>query len=579
VGNGNTYIATPNNSSIMGSFDINKGKWYWEVKLTDVSAPYIGVQRRGENRNGYTMGAAAINAAGDIYYNQSWPSPYLEGLPSISVNDIIGVAVDHDNTKMWFSKNGQWYEADAADGTTSTLTISQVAAGNNGYDYSVIFQTNELNDTNVHPHFASSSNTGSFHCNFGQNPSFNSLESSLGTETDGNGQGLFKYPVPSGFLALCQKNLTQETSHTIELDERPQNYFNTLLYTGNGTARNITGLDFQPDLVWIREYAGSGTMSGNIMHDSVRGVGNRISWNSTSLELSRPTEFTGFNSDGFGLGATDTTNETGNSVVAWCWKAGGAPTATNSAGAGNVPTSGSVMIDGVASTSALAGTVAAQKISANTKAGFSIVSYIGNATGNTTVAHGLTQRPDVIVAKNRNTGENWVMWHQSNNTEHTLYPNLVNALNSSAATWYEPGMTATTFGVDTTAEANGNTNDMIAYCWHSVPGYSLMGEYLGNGSASGVYVHCGFKPAMVIMKSHGSGGWMIWDNKREPYNPQEQRLELQGDSAQSSNTAYKRDIYSNGFRLRTTSAEWNGSGTRYIFMAFAEDPFKYSEAK
>jgi hypothetical protein len=577
VGNGNTYIATPNNGSIMGSFDINKGKWYWEVKVTNTGAPYIGVQRRGENRNGYTQGAAAVNAAGDIYFNQSWPSPNLEGLPSISVNDIIGVAVDHDNTKMWFSKNGQWYEADATNGNTSTLTISQVAAGNNGYDYSVIFQPNELNDMNVHPHFASSSGTGAFQCNFGQNPSFNSLESSLGTETDGNGQGLFKYPVPSGFLALCQKNLTQETSHTIELNERPQNYFNTLLYTGNATARNITGLDFQPDLVWIREYAGSGTMSGSMMHDSVRGAGKRISWNAVSEELDRSTEFTSFNSNGFGLGTSDTTNETNNSIAAWCWKAGGAPTATNSAGVGNAPTSGSVMIDGSASTAALAGTIAADKISANTKSGFSIVKYTGNGNGNTTVAHGLTKRPDVVVVKNLDTTENWVMWHQSNNTEHTLYPNLVNAHNNSPNTWYEPGMSATTFGVDT-AEAN-SANNMIAYCWHSVPGYSLVGEYVGNGSTSGSYVHCGFKPAMVIMKSHGSGGWMLWDNKREPNNPQDLRLELQGTSVHSSNAAYKREIYSNGFRLRTTSSEWNGSGVRYIFMAFAEDSFKYAEGR
>ena len=189
----------------------------------------------------------------------------------------------------------------------------------------------------------------------------------------------------------------------------------------------------------------------------------------------------------------------------------------------------------------------------------------------------MTQRPDVIVVKNLDTTENWVMWHQSNNTEHTLYPNLTNAHNSSGATWYEPGMTATTFGIDT-SEAN-SANNMIAYCWHSVPGYSLIGEYVGNGSTNGVYIHCGFKPAMVIMKSHGSGGWMIWDNKREPNNPQQLRLELQGTAVQSSNSAYKREIYSNGFKLKTTSAEWNGSGTRYIFMAFAEDPFKYSEGR
>ena len=128
------------------------------------------------------------------------------------------------------------------------------------------------------------------------------------------------------------------------------------------------------------------------MHDSVRGAGNRISWNATTAQLSKLTEFTGFNSDGFGLGTSTTTNETGNNTVAWCWKAGNAPTASNSAGVGNAPTSGSVMIDGSASTSTLAGTIAATKISANTKSGFSIVSFTGNNTATQTVAHGLTQR-------------------------------------------------------------------------------------------------------------------------------------------------------------------------------------------
>ena len=205
--------------------------------------------------------------------------------------------------------------------------------------------------------------------------------------------------------------------------------FTTVTFTGTGAAQSLTGVGFQPDFVWIREYAGSGTMSGSMMHDSVRGAGNRISWNATTAQLSRPTEFTGFNSDGFGLGTSTTTNETGNNTVAWCWKAGGAPTASNSAGVGNAPTSGSVMIDGSASTSTLAGTIAATKISANTKAGFSIVSFTGNNTATQTVAHGLTQKPDVVVVKNTDTTENWVMWHQSNNDEHTLYPNLVEFFN------------------------------------------------------------------------------------------------------------------------------------------------------
>ena len=106
---------------------------------------------------------------------------------------------------------------------------------------------------------------------------------------------------------------------------------------------------------------------------------------------------------------------------------------------------------------------------------------------------------------------------------------------------------------------------MIAYVWHSVPGYILIGEYVGNGVTSH-YVHCGFKPALVIMKSHGSGGWMIWDNKRETQNPQTLRLELQTTNVQSSHSNYTRDTLSNGFRLRTTSSEWNGSGVRYVFM-------------
>ena len=238
VGNGNTFASTPNSASVPASFTINKGKWYWEVRVTGVGAPYLGIQRRGESRNGYTQGASAVNKVGDIYENQNLTGS--DGLPSIAANDIIGVAVDHDATKIWYSKNGQWYTANNS--SESTITIADVVAGNNGRTYTGIFQPNESADKmNVHPYVASSSGTGSFHMNFGNNPTFNGLVSA-GTETDGNSQGVFKYPVPTGFRALCQKNLTQETGHNIDLNERPQNYFDTVLYTGNETARNITGL-------------------------------------------------------------------------------------------------------------------------------------------------------------------------------------------------------------------------------------------------------------------------------------------------------------------------------------------------
>ena len=250
VGNGNTFASTPNSASVPASFTINKGKWYWEVRVTGVGAPYLGIQRRGESRNGYTQGGSAVNKVGDIYENQNLTGS--DGLEHCRLMILLVLQLTM-MFKIWYSKNGQWYTVNNS--SESTITIADVVAGNNGRTYTGIFQPNELNDKmNVHPYVASSSGTGSFHMNFGNNPTFNGLVSA-GTETDGNSQGDYssiQFQLDSN--QLCQKNLTQETGHNIDLNERPQNYFDTVLYTGNETARKHWELRTLFDFVWIREY-------------------------------------------------------------------------------------------------------------------------------------------------------------------------------------------------------------------------------------------------------------------------------------------------------------------------------------
>ena len=336
--------------------------------------------------------------------------------------------------------------------------------------------------------------------------------------------------------------------------------FNPLLYNGNSTndfgtslAQSVTGVGFQPDLVWIKARTVSYTHG---WFDSVRGATNYLSSNTTGSQASSAGFLKSFDSDGFGLGGDFAFNRNPNPYVAWNWKAGGAPTATNSAGAGNVPTSGSVMIDGVASTAALAGTIAATSISANTAAGFSIISYTG-ASG--TVGHGLDSTPEIIIQKKTNGTEDWYVYFPPGVINSNYNYMVLNTSNTGIGTTGSTPPTTTTFN------PVSNSGNYIAYAFHSIAGYSKIGTYTGTSVANHSIV-TGFKPAWVMIKNTNSGySWIITDDKRTTDKILYANLSQGEDTTSNGITSFD----SNGFTLGT-AVSFNQNTNVYIFMAFAE---------
>ncbi len=342
------------------------------------------------------------------------------------------------------------------------------------------------------------------------------------------------------------------------------------LYTGDGTSskvvnngvNNTTGVTFQPDMVWLKV---RNTADNHGVGDSVRGAPKLIQTNLTTAEIAAPAGgFVGsFNSNGFTVAAGGTSNlnynTNGNTYVAWQWKAGGTPAVSNTSG-------------NITST-----------VSANTTAGFSVVTYTGNGLTNQSIGHGLGATPGMVIIKQRDGTANWLVHHQSQPTGYTVYLNLTNAQDSGTSQWGTSPQTSSLFYVGYTAGATGSNvsaSTYVAYCWAPVAGYSAFGSYTGNGSVDGPFVYLGFRPRFVLIKrSDSTGNWFIWDASRNTYNTVNNQLYPDSSSAEQVQDGI--DFLSNGFKIRfsSTFADRNASGGTYIYAAFAENPFKYANAR
>ena len=336
----------------------------------------------------------------------------------------------------------------------------------------------------------------------------------------------------------------------------PTAYFQTVLYSGTGSSQSITydgNSDMQPDFLWFKRRDAA---ANHRAVDSVRGNTKGLNPNQTNAEDTLTDQVTAFNSDGFSLGAGSQgyTNTSGGTFVSWGWKAG--TSFTNDAsgtGIGSIDSAGSV----------------------NTDAGFSIISYTGNATDGATIAHGLGVTPDVIIAKSRASVEGWGFFHSSFSSQEYMFLNTTSPKGSASTVWNAlPGSAVFTVGSNGSVNASGT---MIAYCFAEKQGYSKFGSYVGNGNADGTFVYTGFKPAMVIFKDiDGTNDWRIGDTAR---------IDAQGgngqgiysfpntNAAEQDATTRACDYLSNGFKIRHSDGSMNGSGTEYIYMAFASNPF------
>jgi len=351
------------------------------------------------------------------------------------------------------------------------------------------------------------------------------------------GQKDFAYTPPSGFLTLSTKNLPDPA---IPL---PEEQFNAIAYTGDG-GLDVTGVGFRPDLVWAKSLSGY----NHQLHDAVRGAtAGALFSNSNTAQTSY--QFDSFDSDGF---TTDSGNITGingsnDPMVAWNWKANGA---------GSTDTSGD--IDGV--------------VSANQAAGFSIITWTGDGGGHTTVPHGLGVAPEIIFEKYRNAAGNWYTWLTViDGTNDFLRLDLNSAAGDAGASGTPTSQFFSNWG-----SPSGRTN--VAYAFVSKPGYSKIGTYTGNGNAVGPFVNLGFKPAFVMVKrTDATAYWTMFDNARSPFN--EVNKEVYANVANGQSTSYKLDFLSNGFKFRNTGNDVNTNNGVYLYMAFAESPFKTANAR
>jgi hypothetical protein len=452
-------------------------------------------------------------------------------MAATSSGDIIGMAYDAGSGKFFLSRNGTFVANNAGNTGNPATGANPLFTIDSPYDAFFAFGMDATSG-------------GVF--NFGQDSSFAGNKTAQGNQ-DGNSIGDFYYAPPTGFLALCTSNLPA-------VAVVPSENFNTVLWTGNDTDnRSITGVGFQPDFTWnkARNRAGG---DGFYLYDAVRGATKVLYSNATAAEATEGNALQAFESDGFQMGNDSNSNSSSYNYVAWNWKANGS---------GSSNTAGSIN----------------STVSANADAGFSIVSYTGNVTAGATVGHGLSKAPEMIITKSRAGTTGWLVGHNSlTNWTYSL------ALNTTGATWSEnpiwnstaPSSTVFTLGSDT---FGNSANTRIAYCFHSVDGYSKVGSYTGNDAADGAFVYTGFTPKFILFKNIERAGqdWGIYDSVRHTYNPLGDRLLANSSAAEEANTD-NIDFVSNGFKWRDNSYINNYTET-YIYIAFAETPFKYSNAQ
>ena len=317
-------------------------------------------------------------------------------------------------------------------------------------------------------------------------------------------------------------------------DEGGGSSFNTVLYTGNGSTQSISGVGFKPNFVWVKSRSAA---TSHKLTDIVRGTTKALVSNTTAAETTDANGLSAFGSDGFTLGTDSVYNNSGAAYVAWCWKAGGAAV-TN--------TDGSITSD----------------VSANVDAGFSVVKYTGNGTDGASVGHGLSSAPELIIYKWLTAANSWIVLTTSiDGSADYLFLNNTDAKGDYSSA-YIP--TSSLFYNNTSS-----TNELIAYCFHSVAGFSKIGSYTGNGGTNTITI--GFEPAFIMFKKTSGDNWMIIDNKRDTKTVKNLGLfpNLPLEELNPNFGVNGVEFLGNGFTITTGDGTVNASGGTYIYMAFA----------
>ena len=483
------------------------GKWYFEVKFTSApTAMTVGASpddyyngKRCQNRT--TWGAGFESGSGicvQCGYDQHYIAGANQGsyMGGGSNGDRLMVALDCDNGKIYFGRNGQW--ADGSGNADESGLINDAAltiGGTAPYGLSI------------------GDSSGSYPVNAILNC----------------GQWPFKHNIPTGYSILNTDNIPDPTIITSE------SYVKALTYTGNATSRNLVS-GFATDFVWIKRTSGS---ESHVLANKVIGADNFQMSDLNSTQNTANNCVTAFNSDGVTVGSQGIVNDNNEDMLSVHWKE-------------------------------------------SASAGFDIVSYTGNGAANN-VSHSLGVAPDLIIFKKRSEAYNWMVYTKLiDGSLDYLHLNTNNAKIDSG--WTTLVDSSTVIQLEGNSDAvNDDGETYIAYLFSGVEGYSKLGMYTGNGSTDGPFINCGFKPAVLIVKATNRvEDWQLWNNASDPDNLMHNRIfPSNSDAATTSvNSASSQlDFYSNGFKWKGQSNDTNGDGDTYLFMAFAETPFKYANAR
>ena len=513
---------TSNAIEAVGTIAPTTGKYYAEFTLN--AAPQLTNQYPAIGIIGIDLNITGGNNLNDASFFGYLPSGNkLSGGSSSSYGDtygngdIIGIALDLDNQKIYFSKNGTYQNSgDPAAGSNAAFTT--LVAGTE-YRFCVSHAGSSATDVTMNA-----------------------------------GQSAFNTAAPTGFSPMSTANLPDPTV------TNPAEYFDSKLWTGNDTdGRAITGYGFQPDWVWIKSRSGAYSHS---LTDAVRGVGKYMQSNTTDAEVAGPGAFgstLAFTSDGFTLdnGTSDNlyVNAGSETYVGWAWKA-------NGSGSSNT-----------------AGSINTTATSANTTTGFSISTFTGNGTSGATFGHGLGVAPKMVIVKERSPGgNNWMVGHDSVGWTKYLALDAAQAAITSSARWNNtaPSSTVVTLGDD--GGINANTATYVAYCFAEVEGFSKISSFEGNSNADGTFVYTGFKPAFILTKNMDTADqWGIRDAARNPFNVTDKLLNPNSHTAETTSSTGYIDILSNGFKARSSDSNINSN--TIIYYAVAESPFKTATAR
>lgn len=520
------------------------GKWYIEYYVNSGSSGrnvmVVPTNSAKYQQANYNFGATGdyniiLNSSGGIYNNDASTASQTVG-SSLATGDIMGIAMNLDASP----KTVQFYKNGTASGTAENINTSA---------------TGHFTFMNM------GHNASTMTVNAGQDSSFAGAKSTgTANAADENGFGNFYYTPPSGFLAMCAGNLPidENIDPSQTSSDFPSTQFNAITYTGTGTSQAITGLGFQPDLVWIKQRNGSGH---NVLTDSSRGVQKQLEITDTEggtqpAESTNTDGVTAFGADGFTVGGDAEYSGNTNTYVAWCWRANGGTTSTNTDGTHTCT------------------------LQANQAGGFSIMTLANyTSASGVTIGHGLGKAPTFYIHKSRSSTGNWHVYHQTTGATKALFLNQYSGGSTAIGYWANTEPTSTVLSLGNTF---AGTSDGVVYAWTDIEGYSKFGTYEGNNvDNNGPFVYTGFRPRYLVLKGvDESYGWYCFDSARSEHNLVDDQTSWfpGGTEASEPTGARKVDFFNNGFKVMADAASINGSGDTYIYMAWGDMPFKYNNA-